>query len=120
MSMLANSFSMTKTSFTGASVAGGSSKQMMLDPMNNVQFSELIKIFDKDVNLFGNKLLDKSRSLLNDAKSGEEFSILTELLVKSHDCFIQSCSMEGISNVLETCKLCATKLEKAGEFNLLV
>lgn len=46
--------------------------------------------------------------------------LLTELLIRSHDCFIQSCSMDGISNVLQVCKQCASKLEKAGEFNIMV
>ena len=46
--------------------------------------------------------------------------LLIELLIRSHNCFIQSCSMEGISNVLQICKQCAFKLEKAGEFNIMV
>ena len=93
---------------------------MLLDPTNDEQFSSLIQIFDKSINLFGAKLLEKSRSLLNDAKTIDDYTIPTELLIRSHDCFLQSCSMEGISNVLQTSKLCATKLEKAGEFNIMI
>ena len=70
--------------------------------------------------MFGAKLLDKSRQLLADAKNTDDYTILTELLIRSHDCFTQSCSMEGISNVLQASKLCASKLEKAGEFNIMV
>jgi hypothetical protein len=98
---------------------------MILDPSNNDQFSQLIKIFDKDINLFGTKLLNKSRSILNDSKNSavtaaDDYTLPTELLIRSHDCFIQSCSMEGISNVLQTCKVCAMRLEKAGEFNIMM
>lgn len=93
---------------------------ILLNPFDNAEFSKLIKIFDRDINLFGWKLLERSRKILNDAKNTDEYTILTELLVRSHDCFTQSCSMEGISNVLQTCKLCAAKLEKAGEFNIMV
>jgi spatacsin len=100
------------------------SKPMILDPTNNDQFSLLIKIFDKDINMLGMKLLNKSRSILNSTKStpttADDYTIPTELLIRSHDCFIQSCSMEGISNVLQTCKLCAQRLEKAGEFNIMM
>jgi spatacsin len=95
-------------------------KPMILDPSNSDQFSLLIKIFDKDINLLGMKLLGKSRSILNSSQSIDDHTIPTELLIRSHDCFIQSCSMEGISNVLQTCKLCAMRLEKAGEFNIMM
>lgn len=96
--------------------------QIILDPMNDKEFAKLIKIFDNEINLFGMRMLERSRSLLNDgtAKSSDDCSLLTELLIRSHNCFILSCSMEGISNVLETCKLVAIKLEKAGEFNIMV
>lgn len=77
-------------------------------------------MFENQVNLFGSKLLEKSHEMLLVANSAEDFAILVELLVKSHDCFIHSCSMDGISNILSESKLCADKLEKAGEFNLMV
>ncbi|CAF0723942.1 unnamed protein product [Brachionus calyciflorus] len=93
---------------------------LMFDPLDNKQFSRLIKIFDQNINLFAGKLLEKSRQLLLNAKSNEDFCILTELIIRSHDCFTQSCSMEGISNVLQTCKTCAYKLQKAGEFDLMI
>ena len=92
----------------------------MFTPTNSEEFSNLAKIFENSRNLFGNKLLDKSRSLLPMAKSHDEFVILTELLIRSHDCFLQSCSMAGISNVLQTSRICATKLEKVQEFNIMV
>lgn len=92
----------------------------MFNPTNGDDFSKLLKIFDTNSNLFGAKLLDKSRQLLADAKNNDDYTILTELLIRSHDCFLQSCSMEGISNVLQASKLSATKLEKAGEFNIMV
>jgi hypothetical protein len=92
----------------------------IFDPDSSDNFSDLVKIFGSNSNIFGTKLLEKSRSLLEDANTSEDFIILTELLIRSHDCFIQSCSMEGISNVLQTCKKCATKLEKAGEFNIMI
>lgn len=97
-------------------------KQLIYDPTNNDQFSKLIKIFDKNIHKFGWKLLNKCRlKLMDDAKyTTDDYIILTEMLIRSHDCFTQSCSMEGISNVLQTCKLCATKLEKAGEFNIMI
>jgi spatacsin len=93
---------------------------MLLDPSNNDHFSNLIKIFDKNINLFGTKLLNKCRAVLNDPKGLDDYTIPTELLIRSHNCFVISCSMEGISNVLQLCKICATKLEKAGEFNLMI
>ena len=93
---------------------------MILDPSNNEHFSSLIKIFDKDINVFGTKLLNKSRNILMDPKNSDDYTIPTELLIRSHDCFIQSCSMEGISNVLQASKLCAARLEKAGEFNIMI
>jgi hypothetical protein len=105
-----NSYNQTKSS-TAA---------LIFNPTNNEEFSKLIKIFDQNINMLGSRLLDKSRSLLNEAKKTDDFIILTELLIRSHDCFIQSCSMEGISNVLQLSKLCAEKLEKVGEFNLMV
>lgn len=104
-------------------------KPSMLDPFNNEQFSSLIKIFGANINMFGTRLLNKSRSWLNESNrlmasnslnEEENFLIPTELLIRSHDCFIQSCSMEGISNVLQTCKVCANRLEKAGEFNMMI
>lgn len=88
--------------------------------MNDKEFSKLIKIFDSDINLFGMRMLERSRGLLIDAKNSDDYNLLTELLIRSHNCFIQSCSMEGISIVIETCKLVATRLEKAGEFNIMV
>lgn len=94
---------------------------LMFDPTSSDDFSNLIKIFRVNSNLFGTKLLEKSRKLLaNDMKTTDHYTILTELLIKSYMCFLQSCSMEGISNVLETSKLCAAKLEKANEFNIMV
>ncbi len=90
----------------------------MFNPTNNDEFSNLIKIF-QNTNLFGNKLHEKSRQLLVKAKNTDDYTILTELLIRSHSFFLQSCSMEGISNVLQTSKLCATQLEKAHEFTLL-
>ena len=92
----------------------------MFDMNNSDEFSKLIRMFENQVNLFGSKLLEKSHEMLLVAKSAEDFAILVELLVKSHDCFIHSCSMDGISNILSESKLCADKLEKAGEFNLMV
>ncbi len=93
---------------------------MMFNPTSSDEFSKLIKIFDKNINLIGTRLLDKSRKLLEEANRTDDYVIVIELLIKSHDCFSQSCSMEGISNVLQTSKLCANKLEKAGEFNIMV
>ena len=78
-----------------------------------------MKIFSNS-SIFGTKLLEKTKSLLEDAKNNEDFLLLTELLIRSHNCFVQSCSMEGISNVLQICKQVAFKLEKAGEFNIMV
>ena len=95
-------------------------KPLVFDPKSNEDFSKLIKIFDKNMHLFGFKLLDKSRKFLADAKETTEFVIVVELLIRSHDCFVQSCAMDGISNVLQTCKVCASKLEKAGEFNIMI
>jgi spatacsin len=97
-----------------------SNKQFMFNPLNNDEFFELMKIFGKNCSLFGLKLLEKSKKLLVDAKTSDEFVIMTELLVRAHDCFNQSCSMEGISNILQISKLCANKLEKAREFNIMV
>ncbi len=94
-------------------------KQKLYDPNNNEEFLNLIQIF-KNSTIFGVKLLEKTKTLLADGKSTKDYIMLTELLIRSHDCFIQSCSMEGISNVLQVCKKCALKLEKAGEFNLLI
>jgi hypothetical protein len=95
--------------------------QLMFDPTSSEDFSNLIKIFKKNSNLFGIKLLEKSRKLLmDDTKKTENYVILTELLIRSHMCFLQSCSMEGISNVLETSKICAARLERAKEFNIMV
>jgi hypothetical protein len=93
---------------------------LMFNPTSSEEFSKLIKIFDKNIHLFGFKLLDKSRKFLAEAKSTTDFVIVVELLIRSHHCFIQSCAMDGISNVLQTSKLCATKLEKAGEFNIMI
>ncbi len=91
------------------------------DPTNAEDFSSLIKIFKTNSNLFGIKLLEKARKLLtNDPKTTDNYMILTELLIRSHLCFLQSCSMEGISNVLEASKQCASKLEKAREFNIMI
>ena len=96
-------------------------QQLMFDPTNPDGFLSLIKIFKFNSNLFGLKLLEKSRKLLQvDTKNTENYVLLTELLIRSHQCFLQSCSMEGISNVLETSKLCAAKLEKAREFNIMI
>lgn len=92
----------------------------IIDPFDSNQFSKLIKIFDNEINIFGNKLLEKIRQLLVKPKSSEDFLVLTELIIRSHDCFTQSCSMEGISNVLQACKICAGKMLKAEEFNLMV
>ena len=100
--------------------SGQSGKPLMFNPTSSEEFSKLIKIFDKNLHLFGFKLLDKSRKLLVEAKNTNDFVIVIELLIKSHDCFVQSCAMDGISNVLQTSKLCATKLEKAGEFNIMI
>lgn len=89
--------------------------------MNDKEFFKLIKIFDQEINQFGMRMLERSRSLLNnDVKNTDDYNLLTELLIRAHNCFIQSCSMEGISIVLETCKLVAVRLEKAGEFNIMV
>ena len=65
-------------------------------------------------------MYEKSRRLLLDAKTTEDYVILTELLIRSHTFFSQSCSMEGIANVLQTSKLCATQLERAKEFNIMI
>lgn len=93
---------------------------LMFDPFDSKQFSKFITIFDNEINTFGNKLLEKIRELLTKPKSDEDFTILTELIIRSHDCFTQSCSMEGISNVLQACKICAGKMLEAEEFNLMV
>ncbi|RNA30862.1 spatacsin [Brachionus plicatilis] len=93
---------------------------LMLDPFDGKQFSKLVKIFDKEINLFGNKLLEKTRYLLSRPKTTEDFTLLTELIIRSHDCFTQSCSMEGISSVLQACKICAGKMLKAEEFDLMI
>ncbi len=92
---------------------------LMFNPTNNDEFSSLIKIFKKNSNLFGHKLHDKSKELLTKAKCTDDHIILTELLIRSHSFFLQSCSMEGISNVLKTTELYAIQLEKAREFTLL-
>ena len=92
----------------------------MFNPTSNEEFSNLINIFKKNSNLFGLKMYEKSRKLLADAKTTTDYVILTELLIRSHSFFLQSCSMEGISNVLQTSKLCATQLEKAREFNIMI
>jgi len=86
---------------------------------NNQEFSKLIKLF-RNPAVFGSKLLDKTKELLLGAQSSEDFLILTEILIRAHDCFAQSCSMEGISNVLQVSKECAHKLEKVGEFNIML
>lgn len=102
---------------------GQQQSQIVLDPINDKEFAKLIAIFDQEINQFGMRMLERSRSLLNDAKSSsssDDLNLLTELLIRAHNCFIQSCSMEGISIVLETCKLVAIRLEKAGEFNIMV
>jgi hypothetical protein len=110
MNRNSNSYNQSKSSTTA----------LIFNPTNNEDFSKLIKIFDQNINMLGSRLLEKSRALLNEAKKTDDFIILTEILIRSHDCFVQSCSMEGISNVLQLSKLCAEKLEKAGEFNLMV
>lgn len=94
--------------------------QLMFDPTSQEEFSSLIKIFKPNSNQFGLNLYEKSRRLLADAKSTDDYIILTELLIMSYNFFSQSCSMEGISNVLRTSKLCAHQLEKAGEFNIMI
>jgi hypothetical protein len=91
----------------------------IFNPSKNEEFSKLVKLFSNST-IFGTKLLEKTKILLVDAKNNEDFMLLTELLIRSHNCFIQSCSMEGISNVLQVCKQIAYKLEKAGEFNIMV
>lgn len=95
-------------------------KIQMFNPSSSEEFTKLIKLFDKNIHLFGFKLLDKSRKFLVEAKSTTEFVIVVELLIRSHHCFIHSCAMDGISNVLQTSKVCAGKLEKAGEFNIMI
>jgi len=95
-------------------------KPLLFDPADNDQFSNLIKIFKPNSNQFGLRMYEKSRRLLLDAKTTNDYVILTELLIRSYSFFSQSCSMEGISNVLQTCKLCATQLERAGEFNIMI
>jgi spatacsin len=115
--VLANLYSyceMTKIGFPAHNV------QLMLNPTNNDEFSSLIKIFKPNSNLFGLSLYEKSRCLLVEAKSTDDYVILTELLIQSYNFFSQLSSMEGISNVLRTCKLCAHQLEKAGEFNIMI
>ena len=92
----------------------------MFNPTNNEEFSNLMEIFKTDSNQFGSKLYEKSRRLLVEAKSTDDYVILTELLIRSHSFYSKSCSMEGISNVLQTSKICATQLEKAGEFNIMI
>jgi spatacsin len=85
---------------------------------NNQEFSKLIKLF-RNPAVFGSKLLDKTKELLLGAQYSEDFLTLTEILIRAHDCFAQSCSMEGISNVLQVSKECAHRLEKVGEFNIM-
>ena len=96
------------------------SRQLIFNPTNTDEFSKLIKIFKNNSNLFGIKMHEKSRHLLIEAKNTDDYIVLTELLIRSHSFFSQSCSMEGISSVLNTSKKCATQLEKAGEFNIMI
>lgn len=97
-----------------------SDKKLMFDPTNDDEFSNLIKIFKPNSNQFGLRMYEESRRLLAHAKTTDDYIILTELLIRSHSFFSQSCSMEGISNVLQTSKMCATQLERAGEFNIMI
>uniref|UniRef100_A0A182NU39 Spatacsin_C domain-containing protein n=1 Tax=Anopheles dirus TaxID=7168 RepID=A0A182NU39_9DIPT len=47
-------------------------------------------------------------------------TIIVALLVKAHDCFVHSCSMEGIMEVLACCKALTVILTAAKSWNLVV
>ena len=69
----------------------------------------------------GLRLLEKCTQLVNlSSPKSDELVLLVELLVKAQNCFVRSCSMQGIEKTLQICEKCAFCLEKAGEFGLMV
>lgn len=47
-------------------------------------------------------------------------SLNVELLIYAHDCFTVACHMEGISNLLRTCRTLTQMLDVAEEYTLMV
>lgn len=71
--------------------------------------------------LLGNLLL-KARAPNIDAvrHSFKALSLEVELCVRAHNCFLEACSMEGISRVLHRCHRLTPYLVAGNHFNLLV
>ncbi|KAL3181403.1 hypothetical protein MRX96_036955 [Rhipicephalus microplus] len=71
--------------------------------------------------LLGNFLL-KARAPSIDAvrHSFKALSLEVELCVRAHNCFLEACSMEGISRVLHRCHRLTPYLVAGNHFNLLV
>lgn len=67
-------------------------------------------------------ILEKIKSTigLKGLSHKKQNTIIVDLLIKAHDCFVHECYMEGIANVLQRAKLLNSVLTKAKSWNLIV
>ena len=84
------------------------SSEPEIPPTQNAE--EMREIFNHLRSIMENQVLSHKK----------QNTISVELLIKAHDCFVHECSMEGIANVLQRCKIMNATLATAKSWHLIV
>ncbi|KAF5297886.1 hypothetical protein FQA39_LY11871 [Lamprigera yunnana] len=92
----------------------------------DTDFNVILQLLIENCSTFGLKLYSyantiyKSQLDLTEELAPHNFSLIVELLIRSHDCFTADCNMEGISIILRKCESIIALLLQLKNWKLIV
>ncbi|GFT33800.1 spatacsin [Trichonephila clavipes] len=99
------------------------SEQVIYDPVRTIEGFQLIVKLCQDPSLLGNSLMNifaAEFAGLHHKSSDQSFSIVGELCICAHECFVAACNMDGISQILHNAQILVHLLEEADKFFLMI
>ncbi|GFQ79912.1 spatacsin [Trichonephila clavata] len=99
------------------------SEQVIYDPVRTIEGFQLIVKLCQDPSLLGNSLMNIFAAEfvgLHHKSSDQSFSIVVELCICAHECFVAACNMDGISQILHNAQILVHLLEEADKFSLMI
>ncbi|XP_022921323.2 spatacsin [Onthophagus taurus] len=91
-----------------------------------INFTQILQLLTGNCTILGTKLFNIANTIHQNENqiekliSNETLTLITELLIKSHDCFTADCNMEGISMVLKQSQALISTLIIAKNWNLII